>query len=105
MKPWTPNRDPTDGRLMLGFVALLCIPMAVAGTSSLFFVLPRPQGPIEWGLRFLLGELAISATAFFSLGFLWAISGNRGLKKFLDKAAVRFAWILIPMAIPGFVVA
>jgi hypothetical protein len=101
----TLNPDENAGRLMLGVGGLLFIPLAATGTYALLFKLPRPQGPIEWGVRLLLGELAISGMAFFSLGFLWAISGNRRLKRLLDAASVRFAWILIPLAVPGFVVA
>jgi hypothetical protein len=101
----TSNHGQHNGRLMLGVGGILFIPLAGAGAWSLFFVLPRPQGPLDWGVRIFLEELAISATFFFSLGFLWAISGNRWLKKMLDTASVRFAWFLIPLAIPAFVVA
>jgi hypothetical protein len=100
-----PKPDENSGRLMLGVGGLLFIPLVALGTYGLFFELPRPQGPAEWGIRLLLGELAISGMAFFSLGFLWAFSGNRRLKRLLDVASVRFAWILIPLAIPAFLAA
>jgi hypothetical protein len=96
------NRDPPDGRLMMGVAGLLFIPIASAGVYSLLYVLQRPQGPVEWGIRILLDQLAISALLFFTVGFLWAISGNRRLKKLLDTVAIKLAWILIPLAIPAF---
>ena len=103
MPQQTSNHDEHEGRLILGVGGLLFIPLAAAGAWSLFFALPRPQGPFEWGMRIFLEELALSATFFFSVGFLWAVSGNRWLKKLLDTASLKFAWLLIPLAIPVFV--
>ncbi len=94
----TQKRGDNDGRLMLAVGGLLFIPFCATGIYSLAIKLQRPQGPLEWGLRLLLWELAISGTTFFSVGLFWGISGNRRLKKLLDTVAVRFAWILIPLA-------
>lgn len=102
MRRDSPDKDRHDGRLMLGVGGLLFIPLTATGTWFLLFELPEPQGPLEWGIRIFLDELALVATFFFSVGFLWAISGNQQLKKLLDAASVKFAWLLIPLAIPLF---
>jgi hypothetical protein len=99
--PPDPHQD--DGRMMLGCGGILFIPIAVSGSWYLFFESPRPQGLFEWVVFIVMEELAIGGTLFFSLGFLWAITGSRQLKNVLDIASVRFAWILIPLAIPVFV--
>jgi hypothetical protein len=85
---------------MLGVGGLLFIPISVGTIWGLFFVLPPPQGLLEWVVRILLEDLAISATLFFTVGFLWALSGSQRLKKLMDSASVKLAWILIPLAIP-----
>jgi hypothetical protein len=97
--PPAPNRNPHDGRLMLGIGGLLFIPLAARGAWYLLFIAPRPQAPVEWTFRILLDELALLGTLFFSLGFLWAISGSPSLKWLLDVISVKFAWFLIPPAI------
>ena len=96
------NSDPDshDGRLMLGIGGILFIPISAAAVWGLFIELPVPQSPLEWVGRILCEDLAISATLFFTSGFLWAISGNRQLRRLMDSAAVKLAWVLIPMAIP-----
>jgi hypothetical protein len=103
-KQQAPNHDRRDGRLMMGVGGVLFIPLSAALTWFLLG-LPRPQGFIDLAVRILLDELAIGATLFFSVGFLWALSGHRRLKRLLDAAAVKFAWILIPLAVSGFVAA
>jgi hypothetical protein len=105
MSHQSPSPDGNDGRLMLAVGGLLFIPIAVAGVYAVLFKLPKPQGFAEWAVRCLLGELAVSGLAFFTVGFLWAISGNRRLRRLLDTAAMRLAWILILMAIPAFAAA
>jgi hypothetical protein len=99
------ERNEDDGRLMLGVGGVLFVPMTMAATYALLFELKRPQGPMEWGIRLLLGELAISAMVFFGVGFLWAVTGNRRLKKLLDTTAVRLAWILALFLTPFFICA
>ena len=85
---------------MLAVGGLLFVPLSVAGLWFLSFESPRPQNLLEWIVRVLLEELAIGATLFFSLGFLWGMTGHPNLKRILDAISVRFAWILIPMSIP-----
>ena len=99
----SPNRGPNDGRVMLAVAGLLFIPLAFAAGWALFFLVARPQGPWEWAAHVVLGELAVAAILFFTIGFLWAITGNRLLKALLDAAAAKLAWVLIPIAVPVFV--
>src|SRR5262249_54814539 len=100
-----PSPHDNGRRLVLAVGGPLFIPIAVAGFYSLLFKLPKPQGLLEWAVRCLLCELAVSATAFFSVRFVWAISGNRRLKRVLAATAVRVALIVIPKAIPAFAAA
>jgi hypothetical protein len=99
------SRHRSDGRLILGFAGLLFVPLTTAGGCFLFFAAPRPQAVWEWVFRIVLDELAVTAMFFFSLGFLWAMSGNRRLKRTLDAVATKFASILIGFLILAFVVA
>ena len=70
-----PNEpDPNDGRLMLGLGGLLFIPLSVGAVYGLAFNVPAPQGPVEWAIHIFLGEVAVTATLFFVIGFAWAIS-------------------------------
>jgi hypothetical protein len=90
---------------MFAVSGLLFVPLSFTGLYFLIFVAPQPQNAMEWGLRILLDELAIAGTVFFTVGFLWGISGSRSLKGILDTAAVRFGWIFIPMIIPALLAA
>ena len=103
MEPSQPN--PDDGRLMLGLGGLLFIPLSVGAIYGLAFNVPAPQGPIEWAVHILLGEVTVTATIFFVIGFAWAITGNRTLKRVFDSITVRFAWLFIPIAIPALMIA
>lgn len=76
------------------------MPLSAGGAWSLLFLLPRPQGALEWACRVVLEELAISATLFFSLGLLWGISGRQRVKMLLDAASLKLVWIQIPIAVP-----
>jgi len=90
------NQDKIT-RLVLGTIGLLLTPISSALTWSLFFVAPRPKGIVECGARILVEELAIIATLFFSLTFLWAICANLKMKKTLHAVAIKFIWILTPV--------
>lgn len=70
---------------------------------QLFFEAGRPQGFGSWALRILLDELVLGGLLFFTLGFLWALSGNGRLKGWLDIVAVKWAWIVIPLAMVSLV--
>lgn len=84
---------------MFGVGGVLFIPISGLAAYALVFELPPPQGAIQWGVRFILEELAIGSTLFFTLGFAWAITGAQGLKRQLDSIAIRLAWIAIPSAV------
>jgi len=97
--------NPDDGRLALAVGGLLFIPLSIGAIYGLNFEVPAPQGPLEWGIRIFLDELAIAAALFFGIGFLWAITGSRSLKRLLDRITVKFAWLFIPIAIPALLIA
>jgi hypothetical protein len=97
--------DPNDGRCALGIGGFLFIPISVSGLYFVAFEMPVPKGLTQWLLHIVLGELAVAATLFFSIGFLWAVTGNRVLKSCLNFSAVKLAWIVIPIAVPFFAAA
>lgn len=103
MEPSNPNSHPDDGRLMLAVCGLLFIPLSVAAVYGLNFHMPAPQGPVEWGIRIFLDELAVTALFFFGVGFVWGITGNRTLKRLLHRITVKFALLVIPLAIPALI--
>lgn len=101
-----PNEpDPNDGRMMLGLGGLIFIPLSVGAVYGLAFNVPAPQGPVEWAIHVFLSEVAVTATLFFGIGFAWAISANRTLKRIFDRITVKFAWLFIPIAIPALLTA
>jgi hypothetical protein len=51
----------------------------------------QTSGPIERIFSILHDELAILGTLFFSLDFLWAVTGNQRLKKLVDLFSVKLA--------------
>jgi len=71
----------------------------------LLFVEGRPQGFLEWAVRILLDELVLTGLLFFTLGFLWALSGHRRLKSMLDVVSVKLAWIVIPLVLVSLILA
>lgn len=80
---------------MMVFAGILFIPMFCFWLGMSLVQPKQPQNIPEICGRVLVDEMLIVALLFFTIGFLWGLTGSRTLKSFLDLAAHRLAWILI----------
>jgi hypothetical protein len=96
------DASPNDGRAMMAVGGLLFVPMSWAACCQLLMRGPKPNGFWGWAGLIFLDELALSAAAFFTIGWLWSLSGSARLRHLTERTAARAAWLMIPAAVACF---